>query len=85
MKHTLKNAIENDITFRRGIPMDIYNNFGATYSACDPTAPRRAALKNTLTNMFRLLENYLDIDSAVDQMAIKYQHDALPPVISSVL
>lgn len=82
IKQTLKDAIENDVGFRRGVPIDIWNRFGETYSGCD-TDSRRAFMKDVILKMFRKLEDHVDVDAAVDKMAIKYQYDALPPVIIS--
>ncbi|XP_055308948.1 bifunctional lysine-specific demethylase and histidyl-hydroxylase NO66 [Sitodiplosis mosellana] len=81
-KQALKNAIDTDIAFRRGVPVDIWNEFGETYSGCD-SSERREAMKNVLTHMFNRLVNHLDFDAAVDKMAVKFQHDALPPVLNT--
>lgn len=79
MKETLKNAIKKDVHFRTGVPPDIWNQFGETYSNC--VSQRREDLKDVFTRMFDRLKNHLDFDAAVDKMATKYQHDALPPVL----
>lgn len=79
MKDTLKKAIESEISLRQGVPLDIWTHFGETYSNCTASA-RRSAMKDVLTNMFYKLKDHLDFDAAVDKLAIKYQHDALPPV-----
>lgn len=79
-KQALQKAIEENIDFRRGVPVDIWNKFGETYSDCDSN-DRRNKMKTVFTDMFTKLVDYVDIDAAVDRMAIKYQHDALPPVL----
>lgn len=78
-KQAVKDAIETDVSFRRGVPLDIWNQFGETHFGYKENA-RRINIKNILTNMFQKLQNHLDIDAAVDKMAMKFQHDALPPV-----
>lgn len=79
-KQALQKAIEENIEFRRGVPMGLWNHFGESYSNCHSNVDRNK-MKTVFTNMFKNLVNYVDIDAAVDKMAIKYQHDALPPVI----
>lgn len=78
-KQAVKDAIASDVSFRRGLPLDIWNQFGDVHSHLKEN-PRRASIKNILTNLFQKLQNHLDIDATVDKLAIKYQHDALPPV-----
>lgn len=63
-----------------GLPLDIWNQFGATYSEFNDTSIRRKQIKKHLVKMFDELKNHLNIDAAVDKLATKYQHDALPPV-----
>lgn len=79
MKQALKTATENDVALRRGVPLDIWNHLGYSYSDYNQN-PRRNQLKDVVTNMVKSLINHLDLDDAVDKMAIKFQHDALPPV-----
>lgn len=81
-KQALKSAIESNVAFRRGLPLDIWNHFGQTYAEYDASS-RRNGIKGVITNLFKLLEDHLDVDAAVDKLALKYQHDALPPVIFS--
>lgn len=82
MKQTVRKAIETNVAFRRGLPIDIWNQFGQIYADYDGSA-RRNQIKGVITNLFRKLEEHLvtQIDSAVDNLALKFQHDALPPVI----
>lgn len=80
MKQALEQAISSDVGFRGGLPLDIWHNFGYTYTQFDGKAERRQQIKNHLKSLFRKIENHLDVDDAVDKMAMKFQHDALPPV-----
>lgn len=79
-KQALEQAISSDVGFRCGLPLDIWHNFGSSYSHLDGRAERRENIKNHLKTLFRKIENHLDADDAVDKMAMKFQHDALPPV-----
>lgn len=80
MKQALEQAISSDVEFRRGLPMDIWQSFGYSYSQFDGAYERREQIRNHLKSLFRKIENHLDVDDAVDKMAMKFQHDALPPV-----
>lgn len=79
MKEALDQAIKSNLDFRQGLPVDIWTHFGSTYAEFD-TNPRRNQVKNHIKTLFRKIEEYLDMDDAVDKMAMKFQHDALPPV-----
>lgn len=79
LKDTLKKAAESSIEYRKGLPLDIWNQFGETYAE-NNNSSQRNTIKERFRKLFRKLEENLDLDSAVDNMAIKYQHDALPPV-----
>lgn len=78
LQQALQSAIDSDIEFRRGLPLNIWREFGVVNSATDS----RTEILTRIKNLFGKIIQYADFDSAVDQMALKYQHDALPPVIS---
>lgn len=80
MKKALEQAVNSDVGLRRGLPIDIWHNFGFSYAQFDEHSNRRQQIKNHLKSLFRKIENHLDVDDGVDQMAMKFQHDALPPV-----
>lgn len=80
-KKTFKNAFESDVLFREGLPLDIWNEFGAVFSG-DRESDRRINIKNRIKGLFHRLIDHIDLDDAVDRMAIKFQHDALPPILS---
>lgn len=80
-KQALDTAIVSNIDFRRGLPIDIWQNLGTVHS--DKTqAVRRNIIKNHLRKMFEKLISHADFDGAVDRLAMKFQHDALPPKLS---
>lgn len=79
MKQALKQAFESNVSFRSGLPLDIWNHFGQTYAELD-TDGRRNQIGNHIKKLFKDIEPYLNVDDAVDTLALKYQHDALPPV-----
>lgn len=79
----LSTAITRDVELRRGLPLDIWHNFGVVFS--DVESPRRAELKKKIRVMLKKMVNEMEdeeIDDAVDQLALRYQHDALPPKLN---
>lgn len=78
----LQMAINENVDLRRGLPFDIYDNFGLVNS--DVNTPRRKEIVQQVTSLFNKIKDHLPIDDAVDQMNKNYQHDALPPVLSDL-
>ncbi|CAK1555278.1 unnamed protein product [Leptosia nina] len=76
----LEMAISEDIELRRGLPLDIYDNFGLVYS--DLNTSRKQAIADKILSLFDKIKTNLPINEAVDQMAKNYQRDALPPVLT---
>ncbi|XP_032516414.2 bifunctional lysine-specific demethylase and histidyl-hydroxylase NO66 [Danaus plexippus] len=76
----LQIAINENIEFREGLPLDIYDHFGLVHS--DTNTPRKAEMEEIVKRLFNKIKDYLPIDEAVDQMNKKFQQDALPPVLS---
>lgn len=78
----LQIAFEENIDLRRGLPFDIYDNFGLVHS--DMRTLRREEITELIKSLFEKIKNHLPIDDAVDQMMKNYQHDVLPPVLSDL-
>lgn len=79
LPQALQTAIDSDIEFRRGLPLNIWREFGLVNSSTESRREIAARMKS----LFGRIIQHADLDSAVDQMALKYQHDALPPEITS--
>lgn len=79
LPQALQKAIDTDIELRRGLPLNIWREFGLVNSATDAREKIAVHMKKLFERIFR----HADLDSAVDQMALKYQHDALPPELAS--
>lgn len=78
LPQALQTAIDSDIEFRRGLPLNIWREFGLVNSATDS----RGDIVNRMKSLFERIFQHADLDSGVDQMALKYQHDALPPELA---
>lgn len=81
-KQALDTAIASNIDFRRGLPLDIWHSLGAVHAGRTHDQ-RRAIIKQQLRKMFEQLISHADFDGAVDRLAMKFQHDALPPKLSA--
>ncbi|XP_063534895.1 bifunctional lysine-specific demethylase and histidyl-hydroxylase NO66 [Cydia strobilella] len=75
-------AVNENLELRRGLPFDIYDNFGLVNS--DLKTPRRKEIQKLIVSLFDKIKDHLPIDEAVDQMHKNYQHDALPPVLTDL-
>lgn len=78
MPMALKAAISEDVSLREGLPLNMWQVMGLVNS--DKESAQRTAIIKKLRNCF----DAAPLDDAVDQMAIRYQHDALPPFLTSV-
>ncbi|EDX01220.1 bifunctional lysine-specific demethylase and histidyl-hydroxylase NO66 [Drosophila yakuba] len=81
MPIVLKKAIKQSVALRRGLPLHTFHVLGEAQRA------NRSDSRNQLVeNVQKLVTKHLmpsaqDIDEAVDQLAKKFQHEALPPII----
>lgn len=83
MKKTLQTTFTNNIDHRRGLPLDIWHHFGIAHEGNVDKAARRLQIENHIKGLFNDFIQNIDIDDAVDKLAIKYQHEALPPSLGS--
>ncbi|XP_064002936.1 ribosomal oxygenase 1 [Pogoniulus pusillus] len=76
----LQMALEEDVEYRQGLPMDYLRYMGVTNS--DTVDARRTAFLEKVQSLIKKLVNYAPIDAAVDQRAKSFLHDCLPPVLT---
>ncbi|XP_055542229.1 bifunctional lysine-specific demethylase and histidyl-hydroxylase NO66-like [Wyeomyia smithii] len=81
LPHALAQAAETNLNLRQGIPLDLHQHFGIVHS--DNETPTRKELVEQIKNLFEMIFSEDAIDTAVDQMTKRFQHDALPPLISA--
>ncbi|XP_023662418.2 ribosomal oxygenase 1 [Paramormyrops kingsleyae] len=74
----LEMAMEEDVEFRKGLPLDYLTYMGVQNS--DKEDPRRAQFTEHLLGLMKKLTSYAPVDAAVDQKAKEFLHDCLPPV-----
>ncbi|XP_050753578.1 ribosomal oxygenase 1 [Gymnogyps californianus] len=76
----LQMALEEDVEYRQGLPMDYLGYMGVANS--DAVDARRTAFMEKVQSLIKKLVNYAPIDAAVDQRAKSFLHDCLPPVLT---
>ncbi|XP_068198909.1 ribosomal oxygenase 1 isoform X2 [Antennarius striatus] len=74
-------AMEEDVEFRRGLPLDYLTYMGVQNS--DKDDPRRKKFFSQIECLMTKLANYAPVDAAVDQKARDFLHDCLPPLLTS--
>ncbi|XP_014000450.2 ribosomal oxygenase 1 [Salmo salar] len=77
----LEMAMEEDVDFRRGLPVDYLTYMGVQNS--DKEDPRRAQFLSRIEGLMKKLSNFAPVDAAVDQKARDYLHDCLPPMLTA--
>ncbi|KAM6335519.1 ribosomal oxygenase 1 [Podargus strigoides] len=76
----LQMALEEDVEYRQGLPMDCLGYMGVANS--DAVDARRTAFMEKVQSLMKKLVDYAPIDAAVDQRAKSFLHDSLPPVLT---
>nr|XP_019953193.1 PREDICTED: bifunctional lysine-specific demethylase and histidyl-hydroxylase NO66-like [Paralichthys olivaceus] len=76
----LEVAMEEDVDFRQGLPLDYLSYMGVQNS--DKDDPRRIKFFSRIENLIKRLKNFAPVDAAVDQKARDFFHDCLPPVLT---
>ncbi|KAM6394182.1 LOW QUALITY PROTEIN: ribosomal oxygenase 1 [Pluvialis apricaria] len=76
----LQMALEEDVEYRQGLPMDYLGYMGVANS--DAVDARRTAFVEKVQSLMKKLIHYAPIDAAVDQRAKSFLHDCLPPVLT---
>lgn len=77
----LEIAMEEDIEFRQGLPLDYLGYMGLVNS--DVESPKRDAfIQKTCSLMAKMIHNYCPIDVACDQLGKQFIQDSLPPVLT---
>ncbi|XP_034756937.1 ribosomal oxygenase 1 isoform X1 [Etheostoma cragini] len=76
----LEIAMEEDVEFRQGLPLDYLTYMGVQNS--DKDDPRRTKFFSRIESLMKKLITYAPVDAAVDQKARDFLHDCLPPMLT---
>lgn len=74
-------AQQEDIEFRKGLPINYLLHNGVAFDKEEVTDDRKKFIDKT-AKLIKKLINYIPIDAAVDQMAKQYLHDSMPPCLN---
>ncbi|XP_077342613.1 ribosomal oxygenase 1 [Lithobates pipiens] len=77
---SLQIAAEEDVEFRKGLPLDYLEYMGVQNA--DLEDPRRNAFIEKVHSLMKKLTEYAPVDATVDQKAKAFLHDCLPPVLT---
>lgn len=81
MPMAVQAAISQNVSLREGLPLNMWQVMGLVNS--DKESAERTAIIKKLRDCFDVICKAAPFDDAVDQMAKRYQHDALPPFLTS--
>lgn len=76
----MEKAWKNNVEFRRGLPLDYLSAVG--FAAKQNHKGLRSKINNKIKSFICELADYVDINSAADQLGVKFLYDALPPVLT---
>nr|XP_055042109.1 ribosomal oxygenase 1 isoform X2 [Misgurnus anguillicaudatus] len=74
-------AMEDDVEFRKGLPLDYLQFMGVQYS--EKEDPRRDKFMAHVQGLMKKLVHFAPVDAAVDQKAREFLHDCLPPMLTA--
>ncbi|XP_051510283.1 ribosomal oxygenase 1 [Myxocyprinus asiaticus] len=81
MPAALEIAMEEDVEFRRGLPLDYHQFMGVQNS--EKEDPRRDKFIAHVQGLVKKLADFAPVDAAVDQKARDFLYDCLPPVLTA--
>ncbi|KAH8415793.1 hypothetical protein KR222_001116, partial [Zaprionus bogoriensis] len=81
MPAVVQSAIKRHLSLRRGLPLHTWHHLGLAHGGGE--SEQRTQLIGEVTRLVQqyMLPSATQIDAAVDQLAKRYQHEALPPVV----
>ncbi|XP_072302404.1 ribosomal oxygenase 1 [Eucyclogobius newberryi] len=80
MPAALEIAMEEDVEYRQGLPLDYLTYMGVQNS--DKDDPRRGKFLSRIEQLVKKLTQYAPVDAAVDLKARDFMHDCLPPKLT---
>lgn len=80
MPVTLEKAIATDVEFREGLPLNYLQHTGLAHMNKE-SIDRTKFIRRTQYLLSKLVQ-YIDVDKAADEMAMKHIYDFLPPVFT---
>lgn len=78
--NAMEKAWKNNVELRRGLPLDYLKAVG--FAAKQSHKSLRARINTKVKSLLYEIADYVNIDSAADQLGVKFLYDALPPVLT---
>ncbi|XP_066249895.1 ribosomal oxygenase 1 [Euwallacea similis] len=76
----LKKAATENVEFRKGLPLNYLKHIGLVNK--NDKSARRKIILDKIKTLVTSLVDYLDVDTAADNLGRKFMHDAMPPLYS---
>ena len=76
----IKTAMETNVEYRKGLPIDYLSFMGQAYS--NEKSTKRTEFIERVTELASKVVTSVAIDSGVDQMGKRFIHDTLPPYLT---
>ncbi|ENN77813.1 hypothetical protein YQE_05697, partial [Dendroctonus ponderosae] len=76
----LKKAASENLEFRKGLPLNYLKHVGVVNQSDD--SDKRKSIIDKVKSLVGALVDYIDVDSAADNLGRKFMHDAMPPLYS---
>ena len=73
-------AMQNDVEFRKGLPVDYLSFMGKAH--CNKESTKRDEFIERVTRLASKVVTKVAIDSGVDEMGKRFIHDTLPPYLT---
>ena len=80
MSAAILSAMETDVDYRKGLPLDLLSFMGSAHNDADSS--KRAEFTRRIMELASRMITNGSIDNGVDQMGKKFIHDTLPPYLT---
>ena len=80
LSSAIKYAMQNDVEYRKGLPVDYLSFMGMAH--CNNESTKRNEFIERVTKLASNVVSSTAIDSGVDQMGKRFVHDTLPPYLT---
>jgi len=77
----LQTAIEEDVEFRRGLPIGCHSHIGI--SNANKSTPDRKSFIKTVQQLMKKIVSHINVDVAADELVLDQMDEFLPPCLTS--
>ncbi|KAI6657458.1 Transcriptional protein SWT1 [Oopsacas minuta] len=80
----INKAIQRDIDFRRGLPLQCFSYIGHQPPQTEEDKIKRQEFRTQTLTLLHKLTNYINIDVTADKKCISHIHESLPPSLTNL-